>query len=168
MLSIELTQGYKAVVDEDDYEFLNQFKWHALIQGENIYACRYQTRNKKQRYVRMHRAILGVYNSSIDVDHINRNTLDNRKSNIRMALHYENLRNRSKQKNNTSGYKGVSWHKQLRRWSVRIKHNGKYHSIGTYYDKRDAALAYNVAAHIFHNKFANKNILERRENVFNK
>lgn len=92
MKKIKLTQGKCALVDDEDYERVNQFKWTAekCSKSENYYA-RNRTINTK-----MHRLIMGIGKSSLVVDHINHKTLDNRKQNLRVCTQAENLRNRKK------------------------------------------------------------------------
>ena len=88
------------------------------------------------------------------VDHINGNPLDNRKSNLRICTNAENQRNRGVNKNNTSGYKGVCWAKQNKKWKARIKHNGKLIHLGYYKDKEEAARAYDKKAKELHGEYA--------------
>jgi|SRR5699024_12026504 len=106
-----------------------------------------------QRYERMHRVIMnppeGMY-----VDHINNNKLDNRKSNLRLCTHMQNRHNSVANINNTSGYKGVFWHNQAKKWRVQITTRGKTHSFGLYHDKHEAAKAYNEAAKDLYGEFA--------------
>lgn len=90
MRKIKLTQGKYALVDNEDYERVSQFKWTAekCSKSENYYA-RNRTINTK-----MHRLIMGIGKSSLVVDHVNHKTLDNRKQNLRVCTQAENLRNR--------------------------------------------------------------------------
>jgi HNH endonuclease len=122
---IELTQGQVAIVDDEDYDWLSEWKWFALQDGRTFYACRQlPSTKKKKRMVWMHRQILGA-ESGQEVDHISGNGLDNRRSNLRMASHAENLSNqRRRAKVGTSVFKGVSWRPQQGKWLARIRHNG--------------------------------------------
>ena len=98
MKRIPLTQGKFALVDEEDYEWLNQWKWHY----NNGYATRNQWDpiTKKQIKILMHRLIMKS-SEDMQVDHANHNTLDNRKSNLRIVSYSNNLKNRKgKNKNN--------------------------------------------------------------------
>jgi hypothetical protein len=117
---IQLTKGLFATVDDDDYETLNQWKWHASSHGHKWYALRGARSNR----VRMHRFIVNAENG-MDVDHINGNTLDNRKSNLRICTHAENTRNRRGRSTNRSGYKGVYWCEEKQNWTVEVILNGK-------------------------------------------
>jgi hypothetical protein len=106
MKFIQLTQGKQAIVDDEDFELLSQFKWYAMKSGHNVYAAR---GGGKRRMELLHRLILGVTDSKIEVDHINGDGLDNRRSNLRVATHADNQHNPGTPTNNTSGYKGVHW-----------------------------------------------------------
>jgi len=122
---IELTRGKVALVDDEDYEELNQWKWYAHKSGSKrskYYACRAAVRGEKEYTLRMHRDILGLKPGDGKIcDHINRNPLDNRRANLRVANHTINGRNRGIQSNNTSGYKGVHWEKARKKWMADIK-----------------------------------------------
>ena len=106
--------------------------WRAAtwIDGRNIY---------------MHRYILGILDPAIEIDHHNRNALDNRRQNIRVATRSSNMLNRGRPRNNTSGIKGVSWHTRDRTWSARIGINSCLRHLGTFNRKWKAAKAYRRA-----------------------
>ena len=87
------------------------------------------------------------------IDHINGNRADNRFCNLREATHAENMRNRGKQKNNSTGFTGVRFHKVNNRWHAQIKHGGKYHNLGCFSTPEDAASAYESAARKHHGEF---------------
>lgn len=108
----------------------------------------------------MHRLILNAP-ENMEVDHINGNRLDNRRENLRLCNSSQNKCNRGPRKDNKSGYKGVSWHGQRQKWTVRIKTPyGKYLSLGLYDDKKEAAMAYNKASVEYHGEFAFINKLQ--------
>lgn len=88
------------------------------------------------------------------IDHINGDPSDNRIENLRIASMSENMRNRSKQSNNTSGYKGVFWHKGSRKYKAVITVNGKQISLGYFIDPKEAHDAYINASHTYHKEFA--------------
>jgi hypothetical protein len=147
---VPLTQGYIALVDDDDYEELSKYKWYFTASG---YAAR-DARNTKRttgRCVYMHKQLIP---SDEKVDHINRNKLDNRKENLRPATNALNLQNREKQINNTSGYKGVSWSKVSEKWSSEITSQGERHYLGLFEGKEDAARMYNFWSPFVHGEFA--------------
>jgi hypothetical protein len=109
-----------------------------------------------KRTVRMHREILGAL-SDKQVDHINLNTLDNRKCNLRLASHQENIWNRAKTSRNTVGYKGVYRCSGSRRFRAMIQKNGNLRHLGCFDTREEAAIAYNHAAIEAFGEFANLN-----------
>lgn len=130
MRKIKLTKGKYALVDNEDYEFLNQWKWHFAI-----YARR-RSKNigdEKAYTIPMHRVIIGAKHGEF-VDHINRNKLDNRRQNLRICTKSQNNRN--------LGYKGYYWHKQTKRWSAQISIDNKRKHLGRFDKKSDARKAY--------------------------
>lgn len=88
------------------------------------------------------------------IDHRNGNGIDNRLHNLRQASQEQNLQNRGKQANNTSGFKGVYWHRQNSNWVAKIQSNGRSHSLGSYPTAEDAYSAYCAAAERLHGEFA--------------
>lgn len=142
------------LVDDEDYEWLNQWKWSLLKSG---YARRNIAISKNGRVVRqktilMHRQLLNAP-KGMEVDHINHDKLDNRKANIRLATKQENAFNRESI-NPTSGYKGVYWQSHTGNWRVIIVVDGKSKYYGGYKTKEEAAKVYNEAAKECHGKFA--------------
>lgn len=144
-----------ALVDDADYEFLNQWKWWAYKKGYTFYALRSQSNPTKK--IRMHRQILGLTDPAIRSDHINRNGLDNQRSNLRSCTQGENMRNTGMSKNNKSGYKGVCWCKTGRKWKAEISVNSKTVFLGYYTCLVKAAKAYDTAAIKHYRDFANTN-----------
>ena len=141
------------IIDDDMFEFINRYKWHY----NGHYAMR-GTRDSdgKSKTVYMHREVI-VANKGEIVDHINRNPLDNRKSNLRICNTYQNSMNRSNRSNNTSGYKGVSWFKRDSNWVSHIRLYGKSMNIGYFSSKISAAKAYDKKAKELFGEFANLN-----------
>jgi HNH endonuclease/AP2 domain len=149
---IKLTQDQYTIVDADTFVWASKYKWHAAFWKNGFYANR---RNGKG-HIPLHREILNAPTGSI-VDHINGDTLDNRKENLRLCTSTENTRNQRLVKRNTSGYKGVSWHKHQKKWIVRIRVNRKLIHLGYYKELIAAAKAYDVAARFYFKEFANLN-----------
>lgn len=151
---IPLTQGKIAIVDAKDFDWLNRWNWCAtcIRYGQNAYAIR---REGKQ-IIWMHRQILNCHPKA-EVDHRNGNTLDNRRQNIRAATHSENAQNREKQRNNSSGFKGVSWFRRDHKWRARIHLNGEERHIGYFINLAEAAKAYDKEATELHGEFAHLN-----------
>ena len=147
--TIELSCGEYSIVDDDDFEKINQYKWYVLKCTHSFYAVR----RESGRPLLMHRQIMGL-ECDKQVDHINHNGLDNRKSNLRIATCSQNQHNRRLQINNKSGYKGVSWTKHKNKWRANIRLNGKDIHLGYYENLIDAALAYDDAAKKYHEDFA--------------
>lgn len=148
---IKLTKGYEAIVDEDNYNELSKYKWYYHNSG---YAIRSIRKNDKKFTIYMHREIL---KNEKFIDHINGNGLDNRKENLRECSHKENIRNRNKQKNNTSGFKGVFWDKNKNVYKAQIKVNQKNIYLGSFTDKEEAAKIYDKAAIKYFGEFARLN-----------
>lgn len=134
--TIELTTGGAAMIDEEDFPMLASFHWSLHSDG---YAVASRGRNL------MHRMILNAP-TGMDVDHINRNRLDNRKVNLRLVSRSENMRNAGPHADNKSGYRGVSWFARDSKWKAQISIAGKNRHIGYFKTKEEAALAYNRAA----------------------
>ena len=152
MKQIKLTQGQYALVDDEDFDELNQYKWHAY----------YDPNTKSYRAITsisMHRKIMNTPRG-MQTDHINHNTLDNRKQNLRICTHRQNQYNRVKHKNTTSKYKGVYLAKQkykdkiYRYWMAYIFFNGKSINLGHFKTEIQAAHAYDKQAKELFGKFA--------------
>lgn len=159
MKTIPLTQGLVAKVDDDDYEELSKYKWYAVGHKGQEYAARCGKRNETH-HIRMHRVLLHAPNG-LQVDHINGDRLDNRKSNLRLATQAENSRNRCKfPKPALSRYKGVTYHKRDKVWQASIKVSGKQIYIGSFCTEKEAAAAYNEAALRYHGPYARLNVIK--------
>jgi len=156
MKEIFLTQGKVTFVDDVNYEQLNQYRWFALRNPCGyFYAARMIFKNNRQITIYMHREILGLSpKNKNQTDHINHNTLDNRIDNLRICTHQENAMNRKPRSNTSSKYKGVSWHKQMKKWLVHITVKKKIIHIGYFHNEIFAALAYNAAAEKYFGNFA--------------
>lgn len=146
--SIPLSKGLSALIDEDDYHIVSKYKWHSS-QG---YAAATLINEGASTSILMHRLILNPPPGYV-VDHINGTRSDNRRSNIRICSHAENLCNRPMQANNTSGYKGVSWSKRKQKWQALIESKGRQIHLGYYDNKIEAAAAYAEAAKSIHGQY---------------
>lgn len=153
VLEIRLTRGKVTLVDASDYEFLNQFKWCAVLGPSGIwYAARTHGPRHNQTYVKMHRLIMDALPDQL-VDHKNGDGLDNKRINLRICTHQENARNQRKTRG-TSQFKGVVWHKQDRKWQAVIVENRKNHYLGQFVDETGAAMVYDEAAKELFGEFA--------------
>ena len=141
MKLIELTQGKIALVDDEDFEMLSQFKWCAAKFGR-VTKIFYAWTSKPRSF--MHHMILGLPTCGLVTDHLNGNGLDNRRLNIRHVTNRENSINKH-HKNKTSKYPGVTIDKRYNKWSSRIKINGKDKSLGYFIDEESAFFAYKIA-----------------------
>jgi hypothetical protein len=139
------------LVDEDDYERLNNDCWCLNSVG---YAVR--TINGKQ--VPMHRIITSVPDG-LYVDHINHDTKDNRKENLRVCTQSQNMRNARLKSNNRSGASGVYFNKQSQRWMARIKVNYKYIFLGLFKEKQDAIDARSMAEDKYFGEFKYREVI---------
>lgn len=154
---ISLTQGKFAIVDDEDYEWLNQYKWFAVKSKNTYYACRSVGKYLKQYRVFMHRQILGLKRGDgKQTDHHNHYGLDNRRYNIRICTNSQNSQNRLLA-GGTSQFKGVHWSKIAKKWHSKIYQNGKLIHIGYFADEIEAAKAYDKKAKELFDKFANVN-----------
>jgi hypothetical protein len=145
------------IVDSTDYDWLNQWRW-SYSNGYAIRSKRIGKRtDNKQIYFLMHRQILNAPIGK-EVDHINGNKLDNRRCNLRLCSHKENLRNHQRKKIGCSSiYKGVCFVKRNKNWRVQIWVDYKAIWIGSFKTEKEAALAYNNAAIKYHKEFARLN-----------
>jgi AP2 domain. len=156
MIEIPLTQGHVALIDDEDYELVSQYKWCARWSpGMRSYYAVTNIRKPdgKRIHLQMHRLITNAQKGEV-VDHINHNTLDNRKSELRLCTHSQNLHNQGRNSKNTSGYKGVHWYKRYKKWQAQIKLNGKKIHLGYFSTPEEAHAAYCKAALELHGEFA--------------
>lgn len=158
MKQIPLTQGKFALVDDEDYDFLMQWKWNAKKGCDTFYAVRHSpTQDGVRSTIWMHRALTSTSTERKFVDHKDGNGLNNQRYNLRSCTHAENVRNSRRCKSNTSGYKGVTLHKDGR-WAARVMFQYKRRFLGYFQNKEDAALAYDEAAKNLHGEFAKTNL----------
>ena len=148
MALIPLTQGKVAVIDDEDFEWLSQWKWFANKGG-------YAVRSVKNPggTILMHRELMKAGKGE-SVDHINGNPVDNRKSNLRLCNQSQNGANSKISKNNTSGVPGVSWEKRFKVWRVYIMVNRRQLFIGHFGDLKSATQARNKRAREVFGEFA--------------
>jgi AP2 domain len=160
--TIELTQGYVAIVDAADYDRVMKFKWCATEDRRedgsirNVYAQRrFRTPEGNRAIQYLHRFILGVTSNQVQVDHINSDGLDNRqRTNLRVCSPSQNQHNKRKMHGASSRFKGVSFIKWAAKWRAQIRLNYKHKHIGYFTTETDAAIAYDAAARKYFGEFA--------------
>lgn len=168
MKEIELGGKYGkckfALVDDEDYNRLSQYKWTAVKRpNDQFYAVRsIQIDKGKRVIILLHRDVLDVVGKKCTIDHRDHNGLNNQKENLRICNTSENLGNRrnSASLNITSKYKGVHWFKRNSKWHAQIMVNYKHIHLGYFTNEKDAALAYNRAAIKYFGEYAYLNIIE--------
>ena len=137
----------RSLIDLEDVDLVSKYKWCANSHGYVL--CR-------ETNMFLHKLVMNDINNDRTIDHINRNRLDNRKSNLRYATPQQNCMNKSKQSNNTSGYPGVSWRKDRNKWRAFITVDRKQIALGLYENKEDAITARKAAEEKYFGEFAPK------------
>lgn len=154
MKEVQLTQGYIALVDDEDYERVSKYSWH-IHRSHNhktVYARAYLSKTSTKQTV-MHQFLTG----KLDIDHKDNNGLNNQRNNLRVATRSQQVANAGPRNTNKCGLKGVSWHKQARKWRAVIMVGAKQKYLGCYVDKEEAARAYDTAATQVFGEFAKLN-----------
>lgn len=154
MIELSLNQGKTALVDDEDYLPVSQFKWYAAITKGKWYVLSLTGHVHRK----IHRFIMNAP-PHLDVDHRDGNGLNNQRYNLRICARSGNSMNRSKPNNNTSGFKGVSWHKDRNRYQAAIGLNGRLIYLGLFSDPVEGARAYDLAAVQYHGEFAKTNVM---------
>jgi hypothetical protein len=155
---MELSVKDKIVLfDDEDAELVLRYKWHISVcgRGKLLYATtsNYTPKLYGNDPIRMHKLVMGM--PEFEVDHINRNTLDNRRGNLRLVTRVQNCAN-SGPRRGTSKFKGVSWNKG--KWRAVIMIDSRQISLGRYTDELEAAAAYDKAAKSAWGEFAYQNL----------
>lgn len=154
MSEVPLTQGRIAIIDDEDLNLVSKYIWHYADQGTGGKGyAKTNNKGKKPALLRMHRIILGLRGKE-KVDHINRNTLDNRKSNLRIVTQSQNMMNAGIRKTNKSGFKGVHFAKREKKWLAMIWKDNKQIFLGYFKSDKEAANAYNEGAIKYHGEYA--------------
>lgn len=156
MKEIQLTRNKVTIIDDEDYLRVNSLKWYAqyALSTKSFYAARRGSKNEfgKRPILYLARYIMNCPVGYL-VDHINRNTLDNRKENLRICTLRENIIN-SSAIIKTSKYKGVAYDKGINKWRVRCNYNGKQITIGYTKDEVEAAVLYDNNIKKYYGEFA--------------
>ena len=155
---IQLTQGYVALVDDEDYEWLRRWKWYAVVKERGrVCAMRRGHRQGKNTTIYMHSEIVGAKPGQ-QVDHRNGDALDNRRGNLRACPNAQNSQNRRANTGRSSKYKGVCWNKARGKWQAEICIDWKKKYLGRFDTEREAALAYDAAGRELFGEFARLNL----------
>lgn len=150
---IELTKGFFTKVDISDLPLLDGWNWCAQKSNADlVYARASRVVDGRNKGVLLHRFLLDAPKDR-HVDHINGDGLDNRRSNLRLATHSQNLWNQRRRKDNRSGLKGASFIKKYGRWQAQIKTFGKKKHLGYFDTAEEAHAAYCTAAEIYHREY---------------
>ena len=155
---VTLTKGYDAIIDAGDVPLVEDRLWRAHVVYRNggriahVYAMCSDYSTGKLRPLYLHRLIAGTP-EGFNTDHIDGDGLNNRRANLRDATAGQNACNRRANFNNTSGVKGVCWHKLKSKWNARIMLSGKSHFLGAFDTVEDAAKAYAKASTVLHGGF---------------
>lgn len=150
---ITLTRGFEAVIDAVDVPLVMAGNWYASVQPYTVYAVRSQLIGDKREAFRLHRVIMQP-GLDQEVDHIDRDGLNNRRSNLRLASRSENARNQGRRSTSASGFKGVTWHQRSKKWAATISVLGKQIHLGLFQTPQDAHATYVAAATELHGEFA--------------
>jgi hypothetical protein len=155
---IYLDEGQWTIVDPQDYYSFGGFKWCVMGRKGRFYAVRgVKISPEEIKMVRLHRAIMKAPEDKL-VDHGNRNTLDNRRANLRLATYSQNSCNCRRNKTKTSSrFRGVCFHKRDGCWTARIHYEGKAKWLGRFDSELEAAKAYDEAAKKCHGEYASLN-----------
>lgn len=147
------------LIDDEDEAMFNQYTWWLARNGKTP-ALKTEIKGKNLYF---HRMILGIIDPDLLIDHINQNRLDNRKCNLRFADKSTNGMNRGTNKNNKSGYKGVSKYKRKKQWSAELMVKGVRYRIHKFKTPEEAALKYNELAIKYHGEFAVLNVIKEQK-----
>jgi len=166
---ISLTKGKVVIIDNEDYEWLNQWKWcyvEASRGTSDGYAYRGVWQNGKNKAILMHRLIMDVPDD-LQVDHIDGNGLNNRRSNLRLATASQQAANRNRWKS-PRPFRGVRWVAKKKKWRAEISVDGKSQHIGYFHDPILAALAYDERAIERFGEFARPNFSDKEKAILKK
>ncbi len=160
MKEIKLTQGKFALVDDEDYEYVNQFSWCLRKTKSYMYAYGGLKIDGEFKTVQMHRLIMNPPKGML-VDHKNGDGLDNRRNNLRICTRSQNCVNRVRTKGSKSKYLGVGWCNYRNKWLVKITVKGKQRCIGKFGSELEAAIIANISMRKYYGEFANPNNLTK-------
>lgn len=155
MKEIQLTQGYVALIDDEDFNKVSAYKWFVRKGKNTHYAATWVGKWRERKLLHMHHLVSGVPKEGFCIDHQDRNGLNNQKSNHRLCTIAQNSANRTAY--GSSKYLGVSYMAANRKWRAYIKAEGENKYLGIFETEEQAAEAYNLAAAKYHGEFAKLN-----------
>lgn len=144
-----------AIVKDKHYERLSQYEWTSI----NGAICRIEYVGYGRKYIPLSKEVMCDFRKEVMYDHKDRNPLNNDEDNLRLCSRQQNNYNKTKKKNSSSKYIGVTWHKRRNKWKAQIMNNFKNFHLGMFEFEIEAALAYDKAAKIFAKEFANFNFI---------
>jgi hypothetical protein len=149
------SKNEEIIVDDEDYDYLSKFNWNCYY----FYARTFKRPKETNKLVGfcMHNMIMKISSKTVFVDHINGNTLDNRKENLRLCSPTENCYNKKRSKNNTTGFKGVVYHKRDKKFQATVKFKGKTIYLGYFNTAEEAGEAYDKKALELFGEYSNTN-----------
>lgn len=160
MIKLKTTNGFDFYVDMEDVDLVSKYKWRAFSHGRGYRIarsnCHTYNGDWHSKTAFLHRFLLKAKKGQI-IDHIDGNALNNCRSNLRFCTFQQNLWNKPLRKDSSTGFIGVNYIKKRRTWISRVAINGKRTVVGIYRDKKEAALAYNVAASFAFGEYAKLN-----------
>ena len=153
-MEIEISE-YKVLIDDEDWERVSRYKWYVSENNKYVFANIYCEGTRKT--VSLHRLILDCNDTKQVVDHINHNTFDNRKVNLRMCKQVQNTQNKRMPSHNTTGYKGVRKRKHCSRYTAVVREGKDSYTCGFYNTPEEAARAYDMMSIYLFKEFAYTN-----------
>jgi len=152
-MKIKTTQKKYFTIDERDFKKISQFRWYAVFDGYNWYVATTIRVGNKRRLLKIHTLIMNTPRG-MEVDHKDNNGLNNSRSNLRVCTHQKNCLNRRNRKDNSSGFKGVSWSIRNKKWVARIQVNGKRFNLGYFNSKEKANEIYIKNSKKYHKEYS--------------
>ena len=137
------SNGYEFIIDSEDFTLVNKYCWH---QHQDGYLCTcYESYidggKHHNKYILMHKLILNDWENKTEIDHINGKPYDNRKENLRIVGHMQNMKNSKMFSSNTSGHKGVHYATKERKWKAYIQADNQKMHLGTFQTYEEAVIA---------------------------
>lgn len=160
--------AYTVLFDECDQYIISNINWSLSGKNKRMYVQSIANKKAGSSIVKMHRLLLSIEDKRVLVDHKNRNTLDNRRENLRVCNYSENGKNKLSLLGSSSKFLGVSWNKRAKKWVVNIRKEGKNTYLGLYNNEIEAAEVYDFAAKIVHGEFASLNFKNEQTGLLSK